>query len=425
MDTNPAKTCIALFNYGGGMRGLIPAHIMSRIEDTTGLQMAEMVDIFSGPSTGSILNGALTLRHPDQPSMPKYRARHMVRFYEREGERIFPADGFREFRGLIHDFNNRTMRINRLNNLLRHGHYDPSHLSAALRALYGDAKLRDSLSSLIIPAYNIDSGQMQLATEPGENAASPQNIVTDRGGHAVWLKNIRTDCPADVRNHIPDVNVYDAVMASAAAPTYFPCHHFAARYPGHALPSYFSAIDGSIFDNPCISYLGAIRQHVPADSQLKMIVLGTGYTNKSIKREDWNRYGALGVVDPVNDLPLINIFFNASESALMDAFEAEMGNNLSVFNRSLFFGNPKDLPNPQIDDASPENLRRLRVFTESLLEEHAKQFDDVCHMLVSNRDRRSREAHDKARKSRSKRFFSFFRSGDETARHETRRTIST
>jgi hypothetical protein len=44
-----------------------------------------------------------------------------------------------------------------------------------------------------------------------------------------------------------------------------------------------------------------------------MIVLGTGYTNRSIKRDQWNRYGALGVVDPANDLPLINILFNASE----------------------------------------------------------------------------------------------------------------
>lgn len=414
---------IALFNYGGGLRGLIPAHIMAKIEDTTGLRMAEMVDIFAGPSTGAILNAAMTLRHPDEPSQPKYRARHMVRFYEREGARIFPADSFREFRGLIHDFNNRTMRINRLNNLLRHGHYDPSHLAAALRALYGDSKLRDSLCSLIIPTYNIDSGQMQLASERDEDGNSPvhtQNNVIDRGGQAIWLKNIRTNHPIDVRNMIPDVTLYDAVMASAAAPTYFPCHHFSARYPNQSLPSYFSAIDGCIFDNPCISYLGAIRQHVPADHKLVMLVLGTGFTNRSIKKEDWNRYGALGVVDPVNDLPLINIFFNASESALMDAFEAEMGKNLYVFNRSLFTGDPENDPNPQIDDGSPENLRRLRFFVEALMEENKSRFDEVCHLLVSNRDRRQNDAREKTRKSRAKRFFTFFSGGDDTLRHEVR-----
>ena len=58
---NTDRDIIALFNYGGGMRGLIPAHIMARIEDVTGLRMVDMVDIFSGPSTGAILNAALKL----------------------------------------------------------------------------------------------------------------------------------------------------------------------------------------------------------------------------------------------------------------------------------------------------------------------------------------------------------------------------
>jgi patatin-like phospholipase/acyl hydrolase len=146
------KQTIALFNYGGGIRGLIPAYIMAKIEDATDLRMTEMVDIFSGPSTGSILNAAMTLRHPDEPSQPKYRARHMVRFYEREGINIFPPDSFREFRGLIHDVNNRTVKLNKINNIFKHGHYDPTYLGAALRALFGDIKLKDSLRSLIIPS---------------------------------------------------------------------------------------------------------------------------------------------------------------------------------------------------------------------------------------------------------------------------------
>ena len=77
--------------------------MMSRIEAETGLRMADMVDIFAGPSTGAILNAALTIPHPDNPNRPKYRARHLVRFYEREGLKIFPQDQFREFRGIIHD----------------------------------------------------------------------------------------------------------------------------------------------------------------------------------------------------------------------------------------------------------------------------------------------------------------------------------
>ena len=139
-----------------------------------------------------------------------------------------------------------------------------------------------------------------------------------------------------------------------------------------------------------------------------MIVLGTGYTNKSIKRDEWNRFGALGVVEPVNDLPLSNIFFNASESALMDSFAAEMGDNLYIFNKSLHAGRHGDFPSIQIDDASPENMNRLRLFFEAIMEENARTFDEVCHILVSNRDRRSDEDRSKRKEGILRYFVSMF-----------------
>jgi patatin-like phospholipase/acyl hydrolase len=395
------KKKIALFNYGGGMRGLIPAHIMSEIEHRTGLRMAEMVDIFCGPSTGAILNGALTLRHPDNPDQPKYRARHMVKFYEREGLRIFPPDRFRSFRGLIHDFNNRMMKISQLNAIFRHGHYDPANLGRALKALYGASKLGDSLQSLIIPAYNIDGEQLIAITEGGETDDSPahtQNNVMDRGGHAIWMKNMLSG-----RNrHKPqNVSLYNAIMASCAAPTFFPCHYFTMRKQEEDIARTYSCIDGSIFDNPCISYHGAIRQHLEDDEELVMLCLGTGQTNRSIKKEDWNKYGSLGYVDPVNDLPLINIFFHAPESALIEGFADEMNGNFYNFNKSLIYGREdKDWPALEIDNGHPDNLKKMHNFAMEVIEENHKEFDKVCHLLVSNRD---------IKKSQGKSLFSGFK----------------
>lgn len=373
------------------MRGLIPAHIMSRIEQETGLRMADMVDVFCGPSTGAILNSALTLRHPDYKNRPKYRARHMVRFYEREGVNIFPIDRFREFRGLIHDFNNRTMRLGQLNSIFRHGHYDPRNLGIALKALFGDAKLSDSIKSLIVPTYNIDGEQLRIVSEAGDTENDPvytKNNVTDQGGHAVWLKNILFNKNLPSFRPPQEVALYDAVMASAAAPTYFPCHHFQARESYHSAPRDYAGIDGSIFDNPCITYLGALRQHLAPGQKLTMIGLGTGYTNRSVKKEDWNRFGSLGVVDPVNDLPLINIFFHASESALMETFASEMGDDLYILNKSLISGRGPDWPGTQIDDGSPENLARLKNFAEMIIEDNKTKFDKVCDLLVRNYEKK-------------------------------------
>lgn len=374
------RPIIGIFNYGGGMRGLLPAHFMQRIEETTGLYMADMVDVFMGPSTGSILNAALNIPDPHTPSKPKFRARHMVRFYEREGAHIFPYDSFRGLRSVIHDFNNRTLRLSHLSRLFKHGHYEQTNLGRSLRGMYGRNKISESLKSIIIPVYNIDAA---LGRE-------------GQGGEALWLKHIQF---TDARNVKPpqDVDLFDAVMASAAAPTYFPCYSFKMREAPEEDMRIVTGIDGSIFDNPCISYMGALRQHLPLDREFILIAFGTGNYNRAYCQADWNRYGSIGVVDPNNDMPLINIFFNAPESALNDSLRQELGHNLYMFNKSLSYGPFKtDYPSASIDDASPENIRRLHNFFEMTLEENRKSFNDVCQLLVKNYDLSQAELRDNA-----------------------------
>ncbi len=378
------RPLIALFTYGGGMRGLIPAHFMQRIEETTGLHMADMVDVFCGPSTGSILNAALNIPHPYESQKPKFKARHMVRFYEREGAQIFPQDAFRSLRSLVHDFNNRTLKLRQLNALMKNGHYDHANLGRALRALFGRAKLSESLSSLMIPVYNIDGRTTFPHRELTREERSEHHGLIREGGHAVWLSNLKF---AEQAPPAHDVALYDAVMGSTAAPTFFPCHSFLTRQGNSLREQEITAIDGSIFDNPCTSYMGMLRPLLKPNQKLIMIVIGTGYANRSIRRDDWNRFGSLGVVDPENDMPLINIFFHAPETALHDAFMQEMGPQVLNFNKSLIEGPfAKDYPSVAIDDASPENIRKLKNFFEMMLEENRKQFDDMCEILVSNYD---------------------------------------
>lgn len=366
---------IGLFTYGGGMRGLIPAHFMSRIEDATGLRMAEMIDVFSGPSTGAILNAALVLPNPDDPARPKYRARHLIRFYEREGRNIFPPDRFRALRGLVHDLKNRTTRAGNLEKLMRHGHYDPANLARSLRDLYGTARLSDTLRDLIVPVYDIENGQ-----------SDPEN----GGGHALWLRTPEKSGKSPGKR--PDVRLFDAVMASCAAPTYFPCHSFRLGEESCA------GIDGSVFDNPCVSYFGAVRPHLSGKQPFIYVLLGTGTTRRVIRGAEWNRYGPIGVVDPVNDLPLIKILFQATGNALWESFSSEIGENLFVFDRPL--NENDDGPDDRIDNAEPENLKKLIVFSESLIEENRKKFDALCDILVKGRDVRVRKQaiHSKAKR---------------------------
>jgi patatin-like phospholipase/acyl hydrolase len=404
LSEDDKEPVIALFNHGGGIRGLIPAHIMTRIEKKTGQRMSEMVDIFCGPSTGAILNAALTLPHEEHPHRAKYRARHMVMFYEREGANIFPRDRFRELRGLLHDFNNRLTKIGQLESIFKHGHYSPKHLGKALRLLYGHAKLSDSLKSLVIPFYSIDGYNVPDGYNPEEPSRSMKHYARE-GGHAVWLRHMKLYNGKHYINNKPQVSLYDAVMASCAAPTYFPCHIFDIGWNDDRGTKEYAGIDGNIFDNPAVSYFGSLQKQLDPHQKMKMICLGTGYTNRSIQKEQWNRYGSLGVVDPVNDLPLINIFFHASESALSHSLLHELGDDLYMFNKTIQSGEASN-PSMQIDDGSPENLKRMREFAYNMMEENAGQLDEICEILVQNRDSKetTRKHKDKDRKS----IFSFF-----------------
>jgi uncharacterized protein len=148
-----------------------------------------------------------------------------------------------------------------------------------------------------------------------------------------------------------------------------------------------------------------LQKQLDPHQKIVMIALGTGYTNRSIQKDKWNKYGSLGVVDPVNDLPLINIFFHASESALSHSFVHELGDDLHMFNRSLLGNNP-DNPSFRIDDGSPENLKKMRNFAHSIMEEQKDQLDKVCDILVRNRDKKQVIAKSEGFKGK---LFSFFK----------------
>ncbi|MCD8563079.1 MAG: patatin-like phospholipase family protein [Alphaproteobacteria bacterium] len=394
------KTRIVLFVYGGGMRGMVAAHILARIEAMTGLAMADMVDIFTGPSTGSILNAALVTPATDYPvwhpsARPRFKAEHMVKFYEREGLRIFPRDRFRSFRGFVHDVNNRTVKIAKIETMFKRGHYDPSRLAQALRRLYGETSLNQTLRSLIIPVFNVEGD-----TQSGRN-----NIPDffNKSGEALWLRHIEGSLEPEANM---DVKLYDAVLGSCAAPTYFPCHSFNVHVPGASDPLSCSGIDGSVFDSPPVTWHGAVRPYIQPDERVVTILVGTGYTGRSFQKEEWNRFGGLGIVDPRNDLPLINILFRAPELALMDGFVRDMGDDLFVFNRSLQTGRGgPDTPSIQIDDASPENLSRMTRFADSILEENEAQLDKLCDILVQGRDRHRGEKENIWRRMQKRWFY--------------------
>ncbi|KAI9100740.1 hypothetical protein K1719_024102 [Acacia pycnantha] len=82
---------------GGGLRGLIPAVILRRLEahlqeiaNNKQLRIADFFDVIAGTSTGGLIAEMLTA--PDSNKQPLFDASQIVQFYKDEAANIFPPN---------------------------------------------------------------------------------------------------------------------------------------------------------------------------------------------------------------------------------------------------------------------------------------------------------------------------------------------
>src|ERR1700748_3260281 len=85
------KTIILAID-GGGIRGIIPAFILSQIEQTVGMPCYKLFDIIGGTSTGGILSAGLTTPNPNGgPGNIPFTAVDLLNIYKNNGSSIFVA----------------------------------------------------------------------------------------------------------------------------------------------------------------------------------------------------------------------------------------------------------------------------------------------------------------------------------------------
>jgi predicted acylesterase/phospholipase RssA len=156
---------------GGGIKGAFTAAALSEWEKVTGKRLTEYFDLIAGTSTGGIIALGLGLGLP---------AMEILKFYQEKGPEIFP---------------NITAQQKLMLNLrhLWQAKYGPGPLRAALEGVFGDRKLKDSKSRLVIPAYDIVRGRIYVF----KTRHHPELIFDE-------------DLPA-----------VDVALATAAAPTFF------------------------------------------------------------------------------------------------------------------------------------------------------------------------------------------------------------
>jgi len=157
---------------GGGMKGLYAARILQEFEAAYG-PVHRYFHMICGTSTGGILALALSTGIP---------AATIVQFYERYGPKIFPYQ--RPWWRLLHMFKQLVIRSK----------YSDRQLRAALEDVFGERKVKDCHTIVLVPATNITTG------EP-----------------TVFKSNHTARHPRDM-----EAKLVEVALATAAAPTFFP-----------------------------------------------------------------------------------------------------------------------------------------------------------------------------------------------------------
>ncbi len=333
---------------GGGIRGLLTAKVIERIEAE--VPFLHRVDLFAGTSTGGII--ALGLAHGMRPS-------ELVELYRDRGHEIFTAVGPRRPpRSRILEFFSEL--DSRVRELLRDLHFDPldllhprysnGGLRSVLSRYFGDTTLGDLKRAVLVTTLRLfaESGNwtpLVLHNLGEEEAGTAEIRLQDRPTRATRL--------------------VDAALCTSAAPLYFPPY----RHPDVGY-----CVDGGLFANcPATIALGlacrANRGHV---RNIRILSIGTGVQVSGIdipRSSPFDRaaeYGALAWLSPLPRgpnltngdtltpaFPLISALLDASSSANSYICEQALGWNYHRVQMNL--------PRPiDLDDASKGTLDLLQ-----------------------------------------------------------------
>jgi patatin-like phospholipase/acyl hydrolase len=226
---------------GGGIRGLIPALVLTELERRAGRRVWELFDLIAGTSTGGILACALCAPDP----LP---ASEVVKLYEDEGPDIFSRSLFQRIRsadGLLDE------------------KYDDAALDRALERFLEQKLLSQTKPDLIVPSYD--------TAEPG-----PYFFKT-------------TDAKTSVDDDFP---LSVVARATSAAPTYFEPVEAGKR----------ALVDGGVFaTNPAMCALAeALNTVAPAD--VVLVSLGTGERTHEREFGEIKDWGLANWARPILDV---------------------------------------------------------------------------------------------------------------------------
>jgi patatin-like phospholipase/acyl hydrolase len=215
---------------GGGIKGVFPAAFLTNLEQTIGRPVADYFDLIVGTSTGGIIALGLGLG---------FRAQEILELYQNHSDVIFPRLSLLEQVGQLFS-----------------PKYNPEPLRGVLRQTFQDRKLGNSRKRLVIPSFNLETGQVHN-----------------------WKTSHHPRLEHDFL-----CTAVDVAMSTAAAPTYFPTHRTVGNLP---------LIDGGVWaNNPiAVAVVEAVGVLKWPASDVRVLSLGCTFTALSLSRARFRPVG--------------------------------------------------------------------------------------------------------------------------------------
>jgi len=265
-SSNIKSTYKILSIDGGGTRGIIPSYWLMELERIVRKPVCQMFDLLAGVSTGALISSCLSLPNQESNLLPKYKAFDVYNLYLNESKDLFKTkNNIGYFFGTDTKYNNDGL-IFKLNQYI------------------GNLKLDKCLTDIVIPSIRV------------------RNYTT-----TPYCFN-RYDAK---KNPFKNFKLFDAVMATTAAPTYF---------PAHKIKDLGIFVDGGVqCNNPTELALNEALRYGYKHEDVFILSLGTGtYLDSSLEKvysEDLNK-GWLYWVKDIHDVAVGAQSANVNESII-------------------------------------------------------------------------------------------------------------
>ncbi|MHC5820229.1 MAG: patatin-like phospholipase family protein [Nostoc sp.] len=340
---------------GGGIRGIIPALLLSEIERRTQKPIFSLFDLITGTSSGGIL--ALGLTKPrlssdvsDNLPLAEYTAEDLLQLFIEYGVEIFYEPLFERLLGPLED-------------IFLQPKYPSESKEEIFRKYFGNAPIENNLKEVFVTSYDIEQRIPIFFT----NQLEKQQIES---------KNFQKLCGG--------FSLLDAALATSATPTYFAPHRIVNP---HNSGIAYTLIDGGVFaNNP--AHLAILEAQISSKRKAQKLLntedilvvsLGTGSLTSVYPYKEVKNWGLLQWARP-----LLNIVFDGGSEVvageLEQLFEPSDQEAKSFYYR---FQTLLDSELEEIDNTKLQNTRQLQAIAHRLISQKSQQIDELCSLLLS------------------------------------------